>query len=260
MTIFPSLKQRREVKRVRRRARAKSDAIDSQLEEEARRRKQHHDVLLISAPRSEAEAFAVAQHMKIAHDDYTLEDLADFRPVIWKILLENSRSIVQSLRGLSPKHANRATKDNCEYIMKHRCDIDNPEFLFLPRFPHVVQDLWTDEIIPMLLDRPSALPLADNAEYFFAEAQRIAAEDYVPSIEDIGHASEKGVMETHVNVDQLSIRISQVYGQQGCFRKWIHLFEGVTSVMFCASLSDYDEPGVSRRSRRTRLVDSLIFF
>jgi guanine nucleotide-binding protein subunit alpha len=116
------------------------------------------------------------------------------------------------------------------------------------------------------------------ARSFFAEAQRIAAEDYVPSIEDIGHASEKGVMETHVNVDQLSIRISQVYGQQGCFRKWIHLFEGVTSVMFCASLSDYDEPGVSRRSRRvssslfvapnmydqmwwqTRLVDSLIFF
>jgi len=124
--------------------------------------------------------------MNIVHDDYTLEELADFRPIIWKILLENSRSIVQSLRGLSPKHTNRATKvcrfllsfrsipyrgrvcpsfqANCEYIMKHRSDIDNPDFFFLPRFAHVVQDLWTDEIIPLLLDRPSALPLADNAE------------------------------------------------------------------------------------------------
>jgi len=124
--------------------------------------------------------------MKIVHDDYTLEGLADFRPIIWKILLENSWSIVRSLRVLSPRHANRATKvcrfllsfrsvpyrgpvcpffqANCEYIMKHRSDIDNPEFLFLPRFAHVVQDLWTDEIIPLLLDRPSALPLADNAE------------------------------------------------------------------------------------------------
>ena len=69
---------------------------------------------------------------------------------------------------------------------------------------------------------------------FFAEAQRIAAEDYVPSIEDIGHASETGVMETHFNLDQYSIRISQLYGQRGYFRKWIPLFEGVTSVMFCA--------------------------
>lgn len=115
----------------------------------------------------------------------------------------------------------------------------------------------------MLVPRPSIVkaPLLCRSHFvhvlisritrsFFAEAQRISAEDYVPSIEDIGHASEKGVMETHFNVDQLSIRISQVYGQQGCFRKWIHLFEGFTSVMFCASLSDYDEPGVSRRSRR----------
>lgn len=92
---------------------------------------------------------------------------------------------------------------------------------------------------------------------FFAEAQRIATEDYVPSIEDIGHASEKGIMETHFNVEQLSIRITQVYGQPGHFRKWIPLFEDVTSVLFCASLSDYDEPGVSRRSRRVRVSPFL---
>jgi G-protein alpha subunit len=88
---------------------------------------------------------------------------------------------------------------------------------------------------------------------FFAEAQRVAAEDYVPSIEDIGHASEKGIMETHFNIDQLSIRISQVYGQPGHFRKWLPQFEGITGIMFCACLSDYNEPGLSRRSRRVRL-------
>jgi hypothetical protein len=43
MNIFASRKQRREVKR----AKVKSDEIDSQLEE-AKRRRQHHDVLLIS--------------------------------------------------------------------------------------------------------------------------------------------------------------------------------------------------------------------
>ena len=85
---------------------------------------------------------------------------------------------------------------------------------------------------------------------FFAEAQRITAEDYVPSTEDIGHTSEKGVTETHFDIGQLSIRMLQVYGQQGYFKKWIHLFEGATCLMFCASLSDYDEPGVSRTNQR----------
>jgi hypothetical protein len=48
--------------------------------------------------------------------------------------------------------------------MNHRRDTDNPEFLFLPNFAQVVQDLWTEEVIPLLLDYPSAFTLADNAE------------------------------------------------------------------------------------------------
>src|SRR5579863_2751045 len=82
---------------------------------------------------------------------------------------------------------------------------------------------------------------------FFAEAQRITAEDYVPSMEDIEHASEpaKGVMETHFNHGELSLRVLQVYDQQNWFRKWMPVFKDVTSVMFCVSLADYDEPGIS---------------
>ena len=45
---------------------------------------------------------------------------------------------------------------------------------------------------------------------FFTEAQKIAAEDCL----FIRGASEKGVVETHLNVDQLLIRTSHVYGQQ----------------------------------------------
>jgi hypothetical protein len=48
--------------------------------------------------------------------------------------------------------------------MNHRIDPDSPEFQFLPRFAQVVQDLWTDEIIPLLMDRPPVLCLPDNAE------------------------------------------------------------------------------------------------
>jgi len=48
--------------------------------------------------------------------------------------------------------------------MSHRSDTDNPDFRFLSRFAEVVQDLWAEEIFPLLLDRPSAISLADNAE------------------------------------------------------------------------------------------------
>ena len=47
--------------------------------------------------------------------------------------------------------------------MNHRTDTDNPEFLFLPEFAQAVQDLWTDEIITVLLEHSSNLSLDDDA-------------------------------------------------------------------------------------------------
>jgi hypothetical protein len=48
-------------------------------------------------------------------------------------------------------------------------------------------------------------------------------------------------MEIYFKVGQLPIRVSQVYGQEGEWRKRMHLFGGVASIIFFASLSDYNE-------------------
>ena len=96
----------------------------------------------------------------------------------------------------------------------------------------------------------------------------------MPSVQDILNASEKGIKETYFETDQRSIRVLQLCGQ-GCEqRKWIHLFEKITSIMFYASLSDYDEPAswseqvwlspmltmhVTKRLQ-TRLAESLHLF
>jgi hypothetical protein len=70
------------------------------------------DPLIIIPPGANAsEASAVVKQIKFFHGDgYTSEELADFRQIIWKSLLENSRNIVQALRtsGLEPTdHTNK---------------------------------------------------------------------------------------------------------------------------------------------------------
>ncbi|KAI0288653.1 guanine nucleotide binding protein, alpha subunit [Russula brevipes] len=263
MNTFASWKQRRaEIREKRRavmqrkqRAKAHSDEIDRQLEESRNFEKQNN-ILLISAPGSEVNAFNVVKELRYWRGGDTSEGLADFRPVIWNILLENLRSIVWVLRS---KNADPATEANYEYILDHRNDIDNPGFRFLPDFARVVRELWIEEILPLLLDHPSDLLLDDNAEYFIAEVQRITTSVYSPSIEDIRRTSKRGVSKTDFNVDLGSVRVSHVYGQQGDHRKWLHLFEDAATVVFCASLADYDRPGITGGGE-TRLAESLELF
>jgi hypothetical protein len=162
MGHFTSKKRRRAEEQAKEQAKARSDEIDFHLKEEAKSFKQQCDVLLISIPESEATAFAFVKQMRIAFGAYTREELADFRPFIRKILLQNSRSIVMVLRSRNLAPTRRSNKANCEYIMKHRIDTDSPEFSFMPKFGRAVQNLWAEEIIPVLLDHPSRLPVDDN--------------------------------------------------------------------------------------------------
>ncbi|KAH9976049.1 guanine nucleotide binding protein, alpha subunit [Russula compacta] len=65
-------------------------------------------------------------------------------------------------------------------------------------------------------------------------------------------------METYFKMGQLPIRISQVCGQ--CDQKrWKYFFEDVTTILFYASLCDYNKL-VFSDSGQTRLAKSLVLF
>ncbi len=81
---------------------------------------------------------------------------------------------------------------------------------------------------------------------FFPDAHRITSKEYIPPNNDILRApvaSHMGVTETCFPMGQLSIHFCHVIGQRGLRTKWIHVFESVTSIIFCASLLDYDRRG-----------------
>ena len=117
MSIFSSWNRRRAEKRAEEQAKARSDEIDVNIAEESKSFKQLYNVLLISSyahflsrylpdllistgiPESESAASAFIKRMKTLHeghprDELTYEQLVDFRPVIWRILLLNSRSLL----------------------------------------------------------------------------------------------------------------------------------------------------------------------
>ncbi|PHT40478.1 Guanine nucleotide-binding protein alpha-1 subunit [Capsicum baccatum] len=54
-------------------------------------------------------------------------------------------------------------------------------------------------------------------------------------------------------------RLFDVGGQRNERRKWIHLFEGVTAVIFCAAISEYDQT-LFEEERKNRMMETKELF
>ncbi|KAM6541714.1 hypothetical protein CsatB_006161 [Cannabis sativa] len=130
-------------------------------------------------------------------------------------------------------------------------------------YAQFVEDLWNDPAIQETYNRRNELEmLPQNASYFLNRAAEISRADYTPSDMDIlyaeGMTPSNGVasvefscqkMEQESMVDGLShsdptmrcqlIRVHPRSLGENC--KWLQMFEDVDIVLFCISLSDYDE-------------------
>ncbi|KAK1288497.1 Guanine nucleotide-binding protein alpha-1 subunit [Acorus calamus] len=123
-------------------------------------------------------------------------------------------------------------------------------------YPHLTKELandieilWKDAAIQETYSRGNVLQVPDCAQYFMENLQRLSDVNYIPTKEDVLYARVRttGVAEIQFSPVGESRKSGEVYrlfdvgGQRNERRKWIHLFEGVTAVIFCAAISEYDQ-------------------
>ncbi|GAV69644.1 G-alpha domain-containing protein [Cephalotus follicularis] len=112
-----------------------------------------------------------------------------------------------------------------------------------------IETLWKDAAIQETYARGHELQVPDCTQYFMENLQRLSDANYVPTKEDVLYARVRttGVVEIQFSPVGESKKSGEVYrlfdvgGQRNERRKWIHLFEGVTAVIFCAAISEYDQ-------------------
>ncbi|KAF9615064.1 hypothetical protein IFM89_021635 [Coptis chinensis] len=121
-----------------------------------------------------------------------------------------------------------------------------------PLTKHLAQDiekLWMDPAIQEISSNGSELQVPDCAHYFMGNLQRFSDVNYIPTKEDVLYARVRttGVVEIQFSPVGDNKKSGEVYrlfdvgGQRNERRKWIHLFEGVTAVIFCVAISEYDQ-------------------
>lgn len=124
-----------------------------------------------------------------------------------------------------------------------------------------VKSLWEDPGMRECYSRRREFQLQDSTEYYLENLDRIVTHDYVPTDQDILRVRipTTGINEYFFDLDSVTFRIVDVGGQRAERRKWIHCFDSVTSIIFLASLSEYDQV-LLENQKESRMEESLALF
>ncbi|KAM5131315.1 guanine nucleotide-binding protein subunit alpha-12 isoform 1-T1 [Callospermophilus lateralis] len=121
--------------------------------------------------------------------------------------------------------------------------------------------LWRDSGIREAFSRRSEFQLGESVKYFLDNLDRIGQLNYFPSKQDIllARKATKGIVEHDFVIKKIPFKMVDVGGQRSQRQKWFQCFDGITSILFMVSSSEYDQ--VLMEDRRTnRLVESMNIF
>ncbi|KAG2038547.1 guanine nucleotide binding protein, alpha subunit [Suillus americanus] len=245
-----------------RQAKARSNAIDRQIKEDsmiARKFRKEYRILLLGS--SESGKSTILKRMKITHQNgFTKNELMMFRPTIYRNTLDSAQAIVRQMHNMNVECVTFANRTFAERIVEYRIE-STPDFVFSADIARAIHELWQDPIIPKVMDCSSQFYLMDSADYFFTEVLRIGAPDYTPTENDVLRAQTKtiGITSARFISGELSIHILDVGVQLSQLKKWIHYFEPVKSIIFCAALSEYNQKSLEGENQN-RIQESLILF
>ncbi|TFK67712.1 heterotrimeric G-protein alpha subunit, GPA3-like protein [Pluteus cervinus] len=234
---------------------ARSEAIDKQIEEDKELYKRECKVLLLGKS-------TLLKQMKILHQDgFSNTDLEDWRPVVYQNVLESAKALVVYMRTVNLECRKYSNRVSMEKILDFPFEPSNT-VNFTSDIANAIHQVWKDPVVLKIMNEyPKKFWLMNNAPYFFNEVLRIGAPDYLPNETDVLRARHRnmGVTETRFLMGTLSIRMLDVGGLGSERKKWIHCFESVTSIVFCMALDQYDEILLEGQPQN-QLLESLALF
>jgi GTPase SAR1 family protein len=189
----------------------------------------------------------VFKQIKKQHGNgYTNEELKNAKNSIYANVLHTLRSLgeqcIKANLELEPGNIERA-KRMIELVENDSSLLVTASSRYTVDVANDVAALWADKKVQEMFNRRYEFHVFDGAGYFFQDLERLRPPNYTPTFEDILRCRMKtvGIIEIGFQVGDTYFKLFDVGGQRNERKKWIHHFDGVTAVIFVASMSDYDQ-------------------
>jgi len=231
-----------------------SSKIDSDLR--AARRKDERKLLLLGP--GESGKSTVFKQMKIIQDGGGFSDaeLIAYRNVICSNCISEMRELVLAAQNLQIPILQENFQIAQDFLKLKTGGVWSAEIGM------TIKKLWADPAIKELYNKPNkSFHINDTAEYFFNNIDRFIQPNFVPTSEDVVRVRVRstGIEEAEFCFDKMIFKVVDVGGQRSERRKWIHCFDCVIAVLFCASLSEYDQ-FLREEQNTNRMEEALNLF
>lgn len=218
----------------------RSRRIDRHLRSESQRQRREIKLLLLGT--SNSGKSTIVKQMKIIHSGgFNLEACKEYKPLILYNAIDSLTRIIRALAALKIDFHNPDRAYDAVQLFALTGPAESKGEI-TPELLGVMRRLWADPGAQTCFGRSNEYHLEDNAAYYLNDLDRIAAPDYIPTVEDILRSRDMttGIVENKFTFKELTFKMVDVGGQRSERKKWIHCFEGVTAIIFCVELSGYD--------------------
>uniref|UniRef100_A0A8C6T3E1 Guanine nucleotide binding protein (G protein), alpha 15 (Gq class), tandem duplicate 4 n=1 Tax=Neogobius melanostomus TaxID=47308 RepID=A0A8C6T3E1_9GOBI len=231
--------------------------IQKELSKQKKREKKEIKILLLGTGESGKTTFI--RQMRIIHGKgFSPEERKAFAKCIFQNIFTAIKAMTAAMTALKIPYSNPENEIYAKWLQ----DIDTVQITQLERaYMDAIRRLWADSGIRVCYSRRCEYQLLDSTEYYLSNLDRIASPEYIPTEQDVLRVRfpTTGIHDYSFTIDQITLRIVDVGGQKSERRKWIHCFENVTSLIFLAPLSEYDQV-LEERETINRMAESLSLF
>lgn len=201
--------------------------------------------------------------MRLIHGEgFSRLEREGIRLVIFENIISGAQALIEGVQELRLHFADDGAQAAAQIVTQLELCPGQLE----PQWVHALRMVWSDSTVQAAYQRrmefEEALP--DSTAYFLNNLERISQRDYLPTDQDILYSRNptRSILEYPFDLDRVTYNIVDVGGQRSERRKWIYCFEGVTSVIFIAAISEYDLNVTDPYSRRryNGLQESIALF
>ena len=190
---------------------------------------------------------------------FSREDRAKMLPSIVQNLVCGAQSLVAACRSLGvPLHSKEAEAAG-ETVLGM-----TESYVLTPEVAAAINTLWADTGVREMWAKRSQVQIQDSWADFASACKdfpKWGGPGYVPSMDEVLRLRVRtsGVVDEPFSVNGVKFRMVDVGGQRSERRKWVNCFDGVSAVVFVASISDYDQK-LYEDDSQNRLLESLAMF